>query len=159
MFPHTWHLMFSVAMCPSAGLGSVVALGYLMSLFRMVCQSALTVHCFVKWGRRETPRIPHLHPVIKSEIISLFSVHILNLCANMLLLEAVSSHRYQLDASWASKSPRVTLNFVIFRLGTNRNEEIPCNNRLLPVTSEKSPRSRFPHATQWPCIMSPGAYL
>lgn len=32
-------------MCPSEGLGSVVTLGYLMSLFRMVCQSALTVQC------------------------------------------------------------------------------------------------------------------
>lgn len=69
MFPHTWHFMFSDAMCPSAGPGSVVALGYLMSLFRMVCQSALTLHCFVKWGRTETPRIPLSLTVIKSKII------------------------------------------------------------------------------------------
>lgn len=43
MFPRAWHLTISVAVCPSAGLRSAVALGYLMSLFRMVCQSNLTV--------------------------------------------------------------------------------------------------------------------
>lgn len=44
--------MISVATCPSAGLGSFVALGYLMSLFRMVCQSALTVQCLSNGGEK-----------------------------------------------------------------------------------------------------------
>lgn len=38
-----WHLMIFVAACPFAGPRSAVALGYLMSLFCMVCQSDVTV--------------------------------------------------------------------------------------------------------------------
>lgn len=107
-------------MCPSAGPGSVVALGYLMSLFRMVCQSALTVHCFVKWGRRETPRIPHLHPVMKYEIIPpLFTARFELMCKYVAFgssRQSLRSVRCKLNV----KEPPGNVKFCLLQIGVKQ---------------------------------------